>query len=541
MYRHGNILLDPEQKIIIINIGNLQVDKTFNGLKILYREKQGLNTLLFFRWNEKTCRELFNYGYQEALECTPFMYDTLPKVEGKYVPFRHQAITASFLTLFPRSYVLSEPRLGKTGSLILAIDYLQRHKKIKGGVCIITTYTTIRGVWANSFKTTLPERKISIVHGPTRKKILAQPADAYITNYDSVRLELNAFLTALDEGRIDAIVVDELTHVGNEATMRSRAIRMLCQHKSVRYVIGMTGSPADNPDAVFGMALCINPHKLRYKSKQSWQKHIYDYYGHFAWQKHLLPAAHHIIRNTLLPAVRYKKADVLDLPPVTEQIRECLLSNEQQRAIKDLQNIARTVLHSGEVITSANAGVLVHRLMQIALGIIKGPDGQVTVIPHKERTQVLLDAVAETPRKTVVFCPYIAGCDMLADELHSAGYTTEIITGSISGSKRTQILYNFQNSKNPHVLVCHPETVGFGTELSAADTMIFSVPLLLGVFVYNQSLERLSSVKQTAENINIIHILGCKAEYKVLENLKKGYSQGKIIAQLFEYFTSNLI
>ena len=285
MQRYGNILLDPEQRTIIINVGNLQVGKTFKGIRILSQQQQDVNTWLSLPWTEQTCRELFNCGYQEVLECTPFMYDILPKIEGKYIPFRHQAITASFITLYPRCYVLSEPRLVKTGSLILAIDYLQRNNKIKGGVCIITTYTTIRGVWENSFKTTLPNRKISIVHGATRKKILAQPADAYITNYDSVRLELDAFLTAIDDGRIGAIVVDELTHVGNEITKRSRAIRTICQHKSVRYVIGMTGSPGDNPDAVFGMALCINPRKLRYKTKQSWQKHIYNYYGLYAWQK----------------------------------------------------------------------------------------------------------------------------------------------------------------------------------------------------------------------------------------------------------------
>ena len=541
MYKHGNILLDTDRKIIIINIGDIHVGKTFKGIRVLSQQKYDTGTLLLLPWNEHTCGVLFNYGYQEALECTPFMYDIRPKIEGKYVPFRHQEITASFITLFPRSYVLSEPRLGKTGSLILAIDYLQRHNKIKCGVCIITTYTTIHGVWEYSFKTTLPDRKVSIIHGLTRKKNLSTPADVYITNYDSVRLELNYFLKAIDDKLIDAIVVDELTHVGNEETKRSNAIRILCNHKYIRYVIGMTGSPGDNPDAVFGMALCINPRKLRYKTKESWQKHIYYYYGIHAWQRRLLPTAWKTIANTMLPAIRYKKADVLDLPPITEQIRECVLSKDQEQAILELQNEARTMLQNGEIITAANAAVLVHRLMQIALGIIKAPDGQVVAIPHKERTQVLLEAVAETPRKTVVFCPYVAGCAMLAEELRSAGYTTEIITGSVSGSRRTQILYDFQNSKDPHILVCHPGTVGFGTELSAADTMIFAIPMLLGVFVYTQSLERLSSVKQKSENINIIHIIGCKYERKVLVNLKMGYLEGKNIASTFEYFTSQLI
>lgn len=502
---------------------------------VLTREDYEEGAIITMPWTIDACRLLYNTGFTEALECTPFMYDTQrPLVEGRFTPLKHQALTASFMTLFDHSYVLSEPRTGKTGSTILAFDFLQRHRMIEGGVCIITTFTTIKSVWEAAIHATLPDATVQIVHGFDRVKALEQPADFYITNYDSVRLDFKAFSIACNEKRIGAIVVDELTHVGNPSTQRSKSITRLCRHPHVRYVCGLTGSPADNPEAVFGMGKCINPGALPCTTKHGWQQVIYDWWGTQAWQHTLKKSAAQSIFKALSPSIRFAKSEVLDLPPVTEQVREALLTKEQNKLMKELQQQALTVLDTGETITAANGGVLLQRLLQIALGCIKGEDGSIHTIPHAFRTQVMLDAIAETPRKTVIFSPYVAGCHMLAQECRQAGYTVDVITGEVSGNKRASILSAFQHDKDPHILVCHPITVGFGTELSAADTMIFAVPLLLGGFVYNQALERLSSVKQKAENIHIIHILACQAERKVLTQLQAGHSTGKIIASLFE-------
>lgn len=534
MEQHRHLVVDADTGQMVVQLTGAQRDLS-HIWPVSFRQEYEQDTVVVMPWTLEACRLLYNAGMSEALEVTPFMYDERrPLVEGKYTPLKHQALTASFISLFNRCYVLSEPRTGKTGSTILAFDYLQRHRFITGGVCIITTYTTISSVWEQAIRATLPNVTVQIVHGPTRRDALQKPADFYITNYDSVRLEYKAFATALDEGRIGAIVVDELTHVGNPSTQRSKNITKLCHHPNAKWVCGLTGSPADNPEAAYGMGRCINPGTLPCTTLRGWQSAIYYQWGAAAWQRSLKSDAPTTIFKALTPAVRFAKADVLDLPPVTEQVRTAELSAEQKRAVADLQRDAMTVMKSGEVITAANGGVLLQRLMQIGLGIIKAEDGKPVKLDHKGRTQVILDAIAETNRKVVIFSPYVAGCYMLADECRDAGLTTEVITGEVSGTRRTEILHSFQHDENPRILVCHPVTVGFGTELSAADTMIFAVPLLLGGFVYNQALERLSSVKQKSANINIIHIIGCHAERKVLSQLQAGHSTGKIIASLFE-------
>ena len=487
------------------------------------------------------CRVLYNMGMTEALAANPFMYDRLPLVEGKYQPMRHQLMMASFMVLFSRAFNLSEPRTGKTASVVLATDYLQRIHAIVGGVLIITTVTTIHGVWREGIESALPDARILVAHGAQRETALKQPADFYITNYDSCRLSQAAFMEAIADGRIGAIVIDEMTHVGNSGSQRHKAIYNMCNKSGIKYVWGLTGSPADNPEMVFGMCRCVNPDALNpfATTKSGWIALTTYQWGSQPYQRSLASCAKDIIHKAMQPAIRYIKKDILDLPPVTTQVRTASLSKAQTRYREELRLQATTLLESGERITAVNGGVLLGKLMQVALGIVKTSEGEAVELEHKERTQAVLEAIGETSRKVVIFCGYIAGIDMLVREIREAGYTCEKVDGSVTGRQRAKILADFQGKDNPRVLVCHPTTTAMGVELSAADTMIFDGVPLTGGFVYAQSIERLSSAKQKADNINIIHIISTPEERKALAALQEGYDMGQQIAGLFESFAKN--
>ena len=123
---------------------------------------------------------------------------------------------------------------------------------------------------------------------------------------------------------------------------------------------------------------------------------------------------------------------------------------------------------------------------------------------------------------------------MRKKEFEEKGLTVGVVDGSVTGTERTKVLLAFQNSDNPRVLIAHPTATAFGVELSAADTLIFDGPPLLGTFVYQQALERLSSAKQKANNINVIKIFSSKTEKKCFDLLDKGNKASYIISTLFE-------
>lgn len=535
MQRVGkNIIVFPEQGALVVRLDKPVHQKEVATLPHVLRQ----DNLFQMPWTAGACRYLKNLGIPEALEAAPYLFEPSKLIEGQFVPMHHQLMTAAFMSIYPRGYVLSEPRLGKTAATILALDYLQRIHAITGGVLIITTLTTIHGVWRSNLETTLPNARIEVVHGPRRAEALKRPADFYITNYDSCRLSEDAYMEAIHEGRIGAVVIDELTHVGNSTSKRSKAIYNICNKSGMKYVWGLTGSPADNPEMVFGMCKVVNPTKLPCTTKSGWLQLTTYQYGPEPFMRMPAPAAPEIIRKAMQPAIRYKKVDILDLPPVTTQVRTCELSREQERMRRELRQEAVTLLESGETITAANGGVLLGKLMQVALGAVKNAKGEPIFLDHRERTQALLEAIAETNRKVVIFCGYTAGIRMMVEEIRDAGYTCEMVDGSVTGLKRAKILSDFQNTPDPRVLVCHPTTTAMGVELSAADTMIFNGVPMTGGFVYAQSIERLSSAKQKADNINIIHLLATPEERRALTSLQQGYDLGQKVAELFEEFAS---
>lgn len=528
----NNVVAFPEYQMIVARARNDRERELFDTLPVL----QHKDSDYAFPQSVGICRILYNLGMSDVLDAAPICFDKPPLVEGKYKPMKHQLRTAAFMTLYSRAHILSEPRLGKTSSVILATDYMQRVRMITGGVLIITTVTTIHGVWKDSILSALPDARIQIAHGAGREQALAVSADYYITNYDSCRLSLDAFMSAITDGRIGAIVIDEMTHVGNAGSQRHKAIYQMCNKSGIRHVWGLTGSPADNPEMVFGMCRCVNPDALPCTTKSGWLALTTYQYGPQPFQRALSPIAKSEIHKAMQPAIRYEKKDIFDLPPVTTQVRMIQLSREQAKYRNELRAQATTLLESGERITAVNGGVLLGKLMQVAMGIVKTSETTVTELAHKERTQAVLEAIGETPRKTVIFCGYIAGIDMLMREIRAAGYTCDKVDGSVTGKQRAGILDNFQNRKAPHVLVCHPATTAMGVELSAADTIIFNGVPLTGGFVYAQSIERLSSTKQKASNINIIHIISTPEERKALDALQKGHDMGKQIAKLFSDF-----
>lgn len=525
-----NIVAFPDRDAIVVRA---ETQSQFDALDKL-ASARGDNGLYQFPLCADAIRYLNNLGFVDIMQAAPFMFERHPLVEGKYQPMKHQLLTAAFMTVYPRAYILSEPRLGKTSSVILACDYLQRKHEIIGGVLVVTTVTTIHGVWKENILSAIPDARVRVAHGPGREAALKEPADFYIANYDSCRLSFQSFMEAIKDGRIGAIVIDELTHVGNSGSQRHKALYQMSQ--ALKYAWGLTGSPADNPEMVFGMCRVINPARLPCTTKSSWLGLTTYQYGPQPYMRQPTSYAGKIIHKAMQPAIRYIKKDILDLPPVTTQVLICETSDQQKAKRLDLKVDATTLLESGERITAANGGALLTKLMQVAMGCVKDDAGKIERLEHRDRTKAMLGVIREASQKVVIFCGYIAGIQMIMEEVKAAGYSCAFIDGSVIGKKRAEILQAFQESKDPHVLVCHPTTTAMGVELSAADTIIFNGVPLTGGFIYAQSIERLSSAKQKAKSISIAHIISIPEERKALEALQAGYDLGQKIAGMFQDF-----
>ena len=194
---NNHTVIFEEQGMMVTQISDPVIRQRALGLPYAqFLEGEGGLLLVQLPYCEDSCMMLNNIGI-DMTEAAPFMQAEHPLIESRYAPMKHQLFTAAFVCLNPRCYVLNDPRTGKTGSLILAMDYLQRNRFVTGGFLIITTVTTMPSVWHGGIKATLPNANVVIVNGKSREAVLAQPADFYVTNYDSIRLSRDAFMPAV--------------------------------------------------------------------------------------------------------------------------------------------------------------------------------------------------------------------------------------------------------------------------------------------------------------------------------------------------------
>jgi superfamily II DNA or RNA helicase len=474
--------------------------------------------------------EPFHYYYQP------------PKVEGQFNPLAHQLETAAFLTTHPRAYCTSTARTGKTGAVVLALDYLNRVKQVPGAALIVSPVSVMRGVWDRTIQTTLPWASVSVLHGGTGKadrlKKLCVPAQYYIINYDGLAMIKDELYDRVRQGTISKVVFDELTHYGNEDSQRFKAAdRVVNGSTSCPYVWGLTGTPGGKTEAVYGYTKLVNYARMPWKRSSSWLEATRYRYGTQVWQWRDKPEADALVKAVMQPNIRYRKEDVIDLPPVLYIRRDCELSPAQNKLYRKLRSDMIAMTENGQIVEALQQAALIGKLFQAALGLVITASGQVDKTDNAPRLAVIEELIQESERKTVIFCAYVAALDDLVAHLNKKKITAAKVDGSVTGLARERIFDDFQNKDNPRVLVAHPKTTAYGVELSAADQMIFNGPPLSGVHTYMQAVERLSSSKQTAGSISIIQLSATDEERDFFAALDKQMTVAEATAKLFAQIT----
>lgn len=539
---NSGIIIDRPNNSYILNVNDQTlVNKLIDNVPAITTRPYNNNTLVYLPIHSDILKLMRNIGLNtDGMEPFYFQYQP-PLIEGRYHPMAHQLTSAAFMSSRERAYNTSTMRTGKTGSVILATDYLQSIGKIQGAVLIVATVSNLTGVWQKTINDTLPDKTCVVVHGGVGKadrlKKLKYVADYYVINYDGVKMVQDELVAMVKSGKISCVVVDELTHYGNIKSQRWKALDSIVNGSCpVKYCWGLTGSPGGDSIAVFGFMKLINPVKLPCERRSTWETLVRERWGTQPWQWKDKPEAPAIISKAMQPTIRFDKKDIMDLPPIVYQVRDCELTSEQHKAYKQMREEMIALTDKGELIEAVHKASMMHKLFQIALGSVIS-DGKLLQLDNKPRFNTILEIIKEASQKVVIFSPYTGAIDKLVSQLKANKYTVNKVDGSVTGKRRAEIFNDFQYKKDPHILVCHPETTAFGVELAAADTMIFNGPPLSGGFIYEQALERLSSLKQKAKQISIVQVVATPEERKFFAGLDSGVKSSELINDLFASIT----
>lgn len=449
---------------------------------------------------------------------------------GKFRPFQHQIVMSEFLTLHRRAFNLSEMGTAKTNAALWAADWLMRTGRVQKAL-VLSPLSTLERVWANDIFDTLMHRRCAIVHGALERRLerLNADVDFYILNHDGVNIPrlMDAIQRRPD---INLVIVDEASMFRNYQTRKYKALAKLVERQDIRLWL-LTGTPCPNePTDAWALAKLVAPDRVP-KFFGGFKRATMYQVSQFKW----VPKAdaYTVAYSAMQPAVRFKKADCLDLPPVTQQDRQCDLTKEQRKAFEELRKTMIVQAKSGEKVTAANAADKIGKLRQILCGSIKIEDEYET-LDHGPRLQVLLESIAEASAKVLVVAPFKGIVRALEKELEEH-YSVGVLNGDVSIGARDRIIREFKGGPDPHILLCHPKVMSHGLNLTEADTLIFYAPIYSND-EYQQVTERFNRAGQKRK-MTVVRMAAHPIEWEIYRLLDNRQTTQNSILDLYKQVT----
>jgi SNF2 family DNA or RNA helicase len=296
------------------------------------------------------------------------------------------------------------------------------------------------------------------------------PFKCLAMNIEAIRTtDGNIVAQAFLKSRRALLVVDESTIIKNVKAKQTKEAIKLGQMAVARRIL--SGTPiAQSPLDLWGQCQFLSPRALPHSSytafKNDFAHTLLESHGGRVYEKILgyknLNKLSDSIRGF---SVRLLKKDNLDLPPKVYQKEYVPLSKEQEKAYKELKNLALTMIEDGLVTTSA-AVVLLIRLHQITCGFVTDDDGNIHDLKHDRITR-LREICDRIDDKIIIWAKFKHSIKQLKKE-----FGDEAVTYYGETKDRDESVRRFQNDDDCRYLIAN-EAASRGLTLTASATSIY--------------------------------------------------------------------
>ena len=451
------------------------------------------------------------------------LYYDWPHPEGE-PPFRVQKVTSLMLSENPRAYVLNDMGTGKTRTVYWTWDYLYSNE-LAGKLLVVCKLSNLRDPWSLEAFKIIPGRKVSLLYGSRndRLRLLEEPADVYVINHDGLRVIYKEILARKD---ITVLCIDELAAYRNSSD-RSRLMRKFA--KKFATVWGLTGAPMPNqPTDVWGQCRVVTPRSVPETFKMA-QEALMVRISPYVWKPK--DGATDTAFSWMQPAVRFALDEVVELPDAITRKIEVGLSKQQEKVYKDVKKDLVALVRDKKI-TALNAGVAMGKLLQVAGGWVYTRAPDYVRLDAGPRVSALIDLIESSAHKVIVCIPYrhmLEGICGIFERL-KVGFDYCMVHGDTKN--RSDFFNVFQLTDKYKVLLVHPEVAAHGLTLTAADTIIWYIPIT-SYDIYQQMNARINRTGQKHKT-QILEMRATPIEDRLYSLLRqKETGQDKLLA-LFE-------
>ncbi len=407
--------------------------------------------------------------------------------------------------------------LGKTVQAITAIT--QNHNKDKEAKTLIVCPTSLLYNWKEEIHRFNPKLRPIVVDGipNQRKKSLAKIGeyDVIITSYTLLQKDIEAY----SQTAFSYAILDEAQHIKNRGTRNAKSVKMIqAAHRLI-----LTGTPIENSlDELWSLMDFLMPGFL------STYDRFVENYIRVSGDQHVQNIEY--LRKKISPFIlRRMKSDVLhDLPPVSEIVYHCQLSDTQIELYKSYAASARdelTKLVARDGFDKVQIHVLatLTRLKQICChpAIFAKEKAELGDSSKYDMLLELLQTLVESHHKTVIFSQYTRMLQIMREDFEQRGISFSYLDGSTKN--RLEIVKEFnENSKIPVFLVSL-KAGGTGLNLVGADTVIH-YDMWWNPAVENQATDRVHRIgqKNSVSSYKLITLNTIEEKIVEMQRRKKG-------------------
>jgi len=418
----------------------------------------------------------------------------LATVEYTFPPdaFQVQKWTAALFMENTRGYCLNELGTGKTRSILYAYDALRAAGVVRRMIVICPLSAMVR-TWRREIIRYFPWLRSTVVHGRNKRNHrVAMDVDVYIINHHGLGVMYDSLV---DRDDIDCVCCDEIGVYRNGRAKITVTLREFVRGKA--YVWALTGSPIPRAVTdVWGPCSCISPWTVP-RFFTIFREQLMFKKGPFKW----IPkdGAEERAVACMQPSVRFPLSAVTEIPIQVPRYYVADLTPRQKVVYEGMRKQA-LVLIGEHKIDALNAGAVLSKLMQIALGWVYTRDGTVVELDNTPRLQLILDLIDSTAKKVILFVPFKSALSALDKMLTTNGIDHAVVSGDTPINKRDRIFGDFQDTPTYKVLAAHPKCMAHSLTLTRATTTIWAGPVT-SLEIFQQANGRTRRIGQTDETL----------------------------------------
>ena len=343
-----------------------------------------------------------------------------------------------------------------------------------------------------------------------------------VVNYESAwRLEKELLAYGAD-----LVIADEAHKLKENRSKQSQGMQHIGD--KARYKLLLTGTVITNREIdVFSQYRFLNPAVFG-TSFYAFRNKYFDMGG---YGKHT-PIFRKWMTDDFLRrlhsiAYRVTKAECLDLPDITEEVRSVELEAAAAKIYDSIESDSYAKMDESEV-TTGNILTRLLRLSQISGGHLTDDDGIVNTVSSAKIDALsdIIDSAMAEDKKLVIMARFVPEMDDIQELLEKKKIGYAVVRGGVKD--REKEIHRFQYDDKCRVFVGQIAAAGLGITLTAASTMVF-YSLDYNMSNFEQAKARIHRAGQK-ENCHYIYLV-CKGtvDRKVLYALRKKIDLAKML------------